>query len=100
VRLEYLPDGSALAAGTLESVAVHDLAGVKAIDGCQLTLRIGRDLGVRRDESGTLECILSATWWDNMEFLLEPFCESGSTGFQWLTNVGEIALLISHDGRW
>jgi hypothetical protein len=96
-RLRDLVKG--LATGARESVVVHELPGLDAIDGCKLTFRIGHDRGVCQNLSGAFECILSATWWDNMEGLLEPFCRSDSRGSQWLTNVGEIALLISHDGQ-
>jgi hypothetical protein len=32
--------------------------------------------------------------------LLEPFCNSNTAGFQWLTHDCTISLLISQSGQW
>jgi hypothetical protein len=90
-----------LARGSLTSVALHELEGVKAIRSCQVTLRLGRrDEGMRADKTDHFECVLTSMKWDNIMGLLEPFSQSNSTGFQWLDTGGPISLLISRDGRW
>jgi len=65
-----------------------------------LTLQRG-DRGSAICKLGLLDfaCVLDANGWSNVEWLLEPFCNSNATGFQWLIKPGGIALLISRDGH-
>jgi hypothetical protein len=126
VKLEYLPGGSpdcpllrlydfdatqaeqlravfaALAAGSLDSVALHDLPGVEAVGGCRLLLRAGRrDAGiVPTGEPMGFECVLTRATWDNVEGLAEPFT-AGPRGYQWLVATAySMPLLLSSDGLW
>ena len=125
MKLEYLPGGSpecplirlydfgqseakqlkelvkSLATGDREKVALHNEAWVESVGGCSLNLRRGnRNQGIRQSQTLRFECVLSSDGWSNVEGLLEPFCESNTTGFQWLTNGGRVALLISRSGQW
>jgi hypothetical protein len=125
VKLEYLPNGSpdcplirlfefdqseaqrlrqlvkSLVAGDRQDVALQDEEWVKPVGECCLNLRRGnRNQGVRQEQALKFECALSPDGWSNVEGLLEPFCESNTSGFQWLTHDGRVALLISHSGRW
>jgi hypothetical protein len=125
VKLEYLTGGSAecplirlydfgqseakqlrelvksLATGDRENVALHNQPWVESVGGCSLSLRRGnRNLGIRQSQTLRLECVLSSDGWSSVEGLLEPFCENNTTGFQWLTNGGRVALLISPSGKW
>jgi hypothetical protein len=125
VKLEYLPDGSAdcplirlfefdqteaqrlrqlvksLVAGDRQDVALQNEEWVKPVGECCLNLRRGnRNQGVRQAQRLRFECVLSPDGWSNVEGLLEPFCESNSAGFQWLTHDGRVALLISQSGQW
>jgi hypothetical protein len=125
VKLEYLPDGSAdcplirlfefdqseaqrlrqlvksLVAGDRQDVALQDQEWVKPVGKCCLNLRRGnRNQGVRQAQGLEFECVLSPDGWSNVEGLLEPFCESNTSGFQWLTHDGSVALLISQSGQW
>ena len=59
---------------------------------------VHRDLGVGR-QGGVFTCALSAASWDTVDGLLDPFV-TGGDGFQWLTDAGPIALLLSESGRW
>jgi hypothetical protein len=59
-----------------------------------------RNQGVRQAQALKFDCVLTPDGWSNVEGLLEPFCESNTTGFQWLTHDGRIALLISPNGQW
>ena len=125
MKLEYLPDGSAdcplirlfdfdqsevqrlrqlvksLVAGDRQDVALQNEEWVKPVGECCLNLRRGNcNQGVRRAEALKFECVLSPDGWSNVEGLLEPFCESNTSGFQRLTHDGRIALIISQTGQW
>jgi hypothetical protein len=125
VKLEYLPDGSAdcplirlfefdqseaqrlrqlvksLVVGDRQDVALQNEEWVKSIGKCSLNLRRGNsNQGVRQAQGLKFECVLSPDGWSNVEGLLEPFCESNTAGFQWLTHDGSVALLISQSGQW
>lgn len=90
-----------LVSGERQSVALQNEAWAAPIGGCQLSLRRGnRDRGVRQVEPLTFECVLSPDGWSNVEGLLDPFCDSDTTGFQWLTHDGRVSLLISQSGKW
>jgi len=90
-----------LALGSRTVVALHNEAGIESVEGCKLELALGRrDDGVRERGPQDFQCVLSPSGWDNVDGLLQPFCESESGGFQWLSERGAIALLISRDGRW
>lgn len=45
------------------------------------------------------ECRLRRSSWSNVEDLVQPFAE-GSSGFQWLSDFGEVSWLMSHTGTW
>ena len=74
---------------------------VEAIADCRLVLkRVRSRFGLRQVTPQVFECALGREDWDNIAALLEPFCESDLTGFQWLVDKGEIRLLFSCDGKW
>lgn len=90
-----------LATGVRERIALHGESWISPLESCQLILRRGdRNSGIRQVGPLSFECSLSADGWNNLESLLEPFCNSATTGFQWLTSQGRISFLISHSGRW
>jgi hypothetical protein len=92
---ESLSDGSA------NDVALHEQSGFEQVNPCRLYLRVGKaDRGIRLVSPGLFECVLTANTWDNMAWLVEPFCEPRTSGFQWLNNTMGINLLLSRDGRW
>jgi hypothetical protein len=113
MKIEYLEDGSPdcpliriygsdgtglrhlraairdLISGAKDSIALHQLPGFEAVDGCELTLRVAstaRQKGVHQ-QTGALdfEWALSLPDWDTVAELIPPFIERG---FQWL-----------HDGK-
>jgi hypothetical protein len=125
VKLEYLPDGSpdcplirlfefdqseaqrlrqlvkSLIAGDRQDVALQYEEWVKPVGECCLNLRRGnRNQGVRQAQALKFDCVLTPDGWSNVEALLEPFCESNTPGFQWLTHDGRVALHISPNGQW
>jgi len=90
-----------LVSGERQSVALQHEAWTEPIGGCQLSLRRGnRDEGVRQVEPLKFDCILTSDRWSNVEGLLAPFCDSDTTGFQWLTHEGKVPLLICQSGKW
>lgn len=92
---------SALASRNVESLALHDLPGVEAVADCRLFLRAGaKDKGaVCLPGLARFDCVLTAESWDNVAGLVEPFLDKIS-GYQWLVTSGDVAWLISADGRW
>src|SRR5262245_26915269 len=64
-----------------------------------LLLRVAeRDIGILNTPPGC-ERQLRRSRWTNTEGLIEPF-RSGSSGFQWLDDGGEVALLLAPEGKW
>ena len=90
-----------LATGARERISLDGESWIEPVRNCRLCLRRGsRNAGVRPLGSLNFECVLSPDGWDNFEGLLEPFCDSKTAGFQWLSSQGKISLLISHSGQW
>src|ERR1039458_6838228 len=90
-----------LATGERNSVALHDAMWVESVGECRLTFRRGnRNQGVREVDSLDFECVLTSEGWSNVEGLLDPFCDSLTAGFQWLTGEGSVSLLFSQNGQW
>ena len=85
-----------------EGFELHSEPWVEAINGCQLTLRLGqRDLGIIRQGRSAFNCVLTAEAWRNMSALIETFCESATPGhYQWIAEHGDASLLLSLDGSW
>jgi len=124
ITLEYLPDGSAncplvrlynyersdveslrslclaLAAGRLREIALEKQAWVIANRDCSFVLRASQfDRGVRAPLAGAHFVMeYSSEGWLEIADKLTPFVD-GSGGFQWLTNEGEVNVLLSVDGR-
>lgn len=98
----FQTDLAALASGRVDSVAVHDLPFIEAIDASRLFLRVkswDQSL-VRGTLPGEFECGFTRETWHHAAGLVEPFLESAS-GFQWLAGApGEASLLLSVDGQW
>jgi hypothetical protein len=90
-----------LVTGQCQSVALEGEEWVESVGGCRLTLRQGgRNLGLRELNPLNFECVLESGGWSNVEGLLDVFCGSDSSGFQWLTREGSVGLLISQNGQW
>jgi len=91
----------ALADGRLREVSLDRQAWVNAIGGCCFVFRSARtNRGVRDrkgDEPFVMEC--ADEGWREVVDRLSPFVD-GSGGFQWLTNEGDVNVLISRDGLW
>jgi hypothetical protein len=92
-----------LATQATEQIALHDLAFVESIGGCQLTLIArSRDQGVVQvGGAATFEWGSTAALWDNVAWLIEPFTMRASSGFQWLICAQrEMSVLLSPTGQW
>lgn len=95
-----------LAEGQVRAVPLEGQAWVRAVGGGRLILRAGdRNRGIRASKvSGgegarAFEMEYASEGWLEVADKLAPFA-SGSTGFQWLTNEGDVRLLISRSGEW
>ena len=130
MKIEYLADGSPecplprifgadpsgavylteafgqLADGLTEMIAVHELPGIEPIGECRFIARVGdEDRGLQASRApGLYDMVLTPPGWDQVTGLVEPFCEPahGDTHFQWLSESGEVKLLIttSETGEW
>jgi hypothetical protein len=86
-------------------VALHDLPGVEALAGCCLVAEVGRrDRGIVRKETNVFSWILTPGTWDNVAGLIEPFCQPGAAGYQWLDQVpssdARVLVTTSESGYW
>lgn len=90
-----------LAEGTRAEFALHDQPWVETIHGCKFVWRIStKDVGVRLPSAGEPFILeLSDEAWREVHGKLRPFAE-GSGGYNWLSNEGDVGVLISHDGNW
>lgn len=90
---------SDLAKSATDSVDLVVQLGVVPVDNFKLSLAVGRrDLGLVRVGS-RYDWVLKPQSWDNIEGLVQPLVND-SKGFQMLSDVGEVSLLISSDGKW
>jgi hypothetical protein len=107
LRLKQMFDSMAL--GSQTHISLHDQQGIETIDGCQLSLSVGKhDYGIAQMGPLVFECVLTAEGWADLAGLTEPFCSlpepfcsltDGNT-FQWLSNNSKISLLLSPRGTW
>jgi hypothetical protein len=126
VKLEFLPSGSPecplirlfaytvreleflrsacreLAEGRRVEFALHEQPWVEPVGGCKFILWSGpKGVGVRVPTTGEPFVLQSSSeGWREMVDKLAMVADVGSGLFNWLTNEGEIAVLISSDGFW
>ncbi len=87
--------------GARDLVHLEGESGFESMGGCQLTLRLGkRDLGIVQKAKAEFDCVLTQEGWDDMACRLEPFCQPGCSGYQWLNEDGNVSLLFSKAGQW
>src|SRR5690348_12401182 len=111
MKLEYLSDGSpgcllihlyafdrtqavrlreianTIASGSQPVISLHEEPGMEPIGDCQLDLCLGRqDSGIVQKAPLKFECVLTSDGWYDVAFLLTPFCETETSGFQWLND--------------
>lgn len=125
VKIEFLPDGSPdcplirmfeyqpnevealrtacreLADGKRTEFALHEQAWIESVGGCAFIWKAGtKDVGVRLPRPGDpFVFIFSDEGWREVEDKLLLFAPR-SPGFNWLTDGGDVEVLISNDGRW
>lgn len=89
-----------LAEGVIDSARIDEIPGMEAVGDCAVLARThNRDRGLNR-QRGAFYWELTRDTWDNVAWLLVPFCGDLKSGFQWLDSVGEIQVLVSIDGLW
>jgi len=91
----------ALANTRWTELQLHLQPWVLALDGCRLTLRAGlSDRGVSQPPPGeSFVMEYAREGWREVADKMAPFLD-GSTGFQWLTNEGDVNVLLSPSGEW
>jgi len=72
---------------------------------CDLTFQISApDKGIVQENDGIFTCYLPKSFYEEMIFLMEPFCNKESGGYQWLYGWGatdsDIEFLFSPFGSW
>lgn len=118
MRLTFIDEGSADSQLLmLSDFAEHELAALQKAAGdlasgerdkadlrdassdlCLVLRAADRNVGIRLTPP-RFECALRRVSWSTIEGLVEPF-RRGSSGFQWLDESGEVALLLSPQGTW
>lgn len=84
-----------------EMIALHQQPGIQPVAGCELALLRANDVqGVRETAPGKFEWLYSIDGWLEISGLIQPFCQADEVGFQWLSRIGKIAVLLSRDGSW
>lgn len=90
-----------LARGAQQTTALHEEPGVLPVGNCQLTLQRGkRDRGVFEVAPFRFEWMMTDDGWRNVAGLIRPFSRGTAQGWQWLSSIGQTAVLLSRDGRW
>jgi hypothetical protein len=91
-----------LADGRIAEFVLHDQPWIEPIAGCRFIWRASaEDRGVvlpARESPFVLE--FSDEAWQDVGDKLSPFAEGSGRNFTWLTNEGDINVLISRSGRW
>lgn len=83
------------------AIALHAEPTITPIDACELTLRCDdARSGVRELSPMKFEWASSDGGWLDIASLIQPFCQAGVAGHQWLSRVGDVAVLLSRDGKW
>ena len=93
IRLKIIDNGKSI-----------DLAGLNFIEllNCNLTLRLtNQDTGITTIDKKNFFCDLTKTGYENMLYLLEPFCNDDANGYQWMYDIdNDIEFLFSPGGTW
>ncbi len=91
----------ALASGEHTSFDLHTQCYLEPVADCRFVFRRSTiDKGVAHPSQGeTLVMALTDAGWREVAEKLQPFRDD-SGGFNWLTNEGDVHVLISSDGLW
>jgi len=91
-----------LAAGSRESLPLHQEWWIEPLEDCALDLRRGtRDLGVVERAPSRFECVATDKGWTRMSSLTDPFCQPVmKESCTWLNRAGEVSLLLTPSGGW
>jgi hypothetical protein len=100
-------EASRLRTAILEKVINHNQTlSLSSLDfiqplNCNLSFRISSEgAGISTADGKALVLDQTIEQYKHMIYLMEPFCESESSGYQWLIDGGDIDLLFSPSGKW
>lgn len=84
-----------------KNICLSTLDFIDAVN-CNLTLAISdTDKGIHLVDNRNFICNLTIETYKKMIFLMEPFCERETNGYQWLYDLDTpIDFLFSKDGSW
>jgi hypothetical protein len=89
-----------LARGPYQAIPLHEEPVALSIGGCQLSLSRGeRDRGVLETAPLEFSWGFSRSSWLRVAGLIRPFSRGDLNGFQWLSEVGGIRILLSPSGQ-
>jgi|SRR5580698_5628009 hypothetical protein len=90
-----------LARGVYRSIALQERPTLSLSGGCELALGCEeKDQGVVETGPLKFSWVLSKPGWIQVAGVIRPFSRGDLGGFQWLSSVGAIQVLLSPDGRW
>jgi hypothetical protein len=92
-----------MASGGVQEVELHALPGFEPLGGLRVTARLGAaSAGVRRVEGlSCFEVVLDEQGWEVAADRADAVSQHlGVSAFNWLTDVGEVSLLLSVSGSW
>ena len=90
-----------LARGKATTVRLHEQPNITVIGDCDLTLQQGRKYReVSSISSSKFEWVLSQAGWLQVAYLIRPFSRATVDGYQWLSQMGKVKILLSCDGQW
>jgi hypothetical protein len=90
----------ALSKGSVQNVVLNEQPGIEPVGSCEFTLRAGeRDMGVMQIGPRKFDCVLTPDGWECVKELIDPFFKA-TDGYQWLSEEGNIPLLLSNSGSW
>jgi hypothetical protein len=90
-----------LAKGKEHTIFLHEQPGMISIGGCELTLQQeDKDRGASEISSLKFKWVLSQAGWLQVAGLIRPFSQGANKGWQWLSEVGKVRILLSVEGSW
>jgi hypothetical protein len=88
-------------AGKYASVKIHELPGVKALAGLELTAMVGgRQEEVVPLSGNRFDWIVRPIDWEDIIEKIETLPEDSKSHYQWLTDYSRIEVVFSQDGTW
>jgi hypothetical protein len=90
-----------LITGKQASVRIHELPGVEALAGLELTAMVGdRQKEIVPLSDNRFNWIIRPVDWEDIVEKIETLPEDSKGHYQWLTDYSAVEVLFSQDGTW